>query len=364
MTDHWQPGLVTQPWAPWEGGGGTQAVTFGSQRDILCFPAHPAGLGNWGGKRDGVITARCPKEREPVTGAAPGQDLPARPSKVPILTRIPRRALPPALTLTAQISPERATLALKACALSSVSLPWVPLLSGPPRLLPPPYRLRPACAPLRAATLVPRSWGSASTRRAATARPAVLPEVTDRTRLKVVLENLAPEEAAERHGAGRTAARSPPPTDPRPDSGPGAWARLARTNPSPIPAGPGRSEARLPQAANHVRRCETPSQGPPPTAPPLSADQSLPGASAPTSASGRALPRTRPRHLPAGPAHQPVPCLCGSRRPAPSRRARRRTASATGRRLQRTGRHVSFLPFPALSPGVPAVDQPFRAPQL
>lgn len=92
----------------------------------------PRRSGNWGGERDGVITARCPKEREPVTGAAPGQDLPARPSKVPILTRIPRRASPPALTLTTQISPERATLALKACALSRVSLPWgTPTLWAP-----------------------------------------------------------------------------------------------------------------------------------------------------------------------------------------------------------------------------------------
>lgn len=129
MTGHWQPGLVTQPWAPREGWGGTQVVIFGSQRNILCFPAHPAGLGNCGGEKAGVITGRCPKEREPVTGAAPGQDLPARPSKVPILTGIPRRASPPALTPTAQISPERATLALKACALSSVSLP-----SGTPTL--------------------------------------------------------------------------------------------------------------------------------------------------------------------------------------------------------------------------------------
>lgn len=59
----------------------------------------------------------------------PGQDLPASPSKVPILTRIPRRASPPAFTLTAQISAERATIAVKACALSSVSLP-----SGTPTL--------------------------------------------------------------------------------------------------------------------------------------------------------------------------------------------------------------------------------------
>lgn len=40
--------------------------------------------------------------------------------------------------------------------------------------------------------------------------------VTDSTRLKVVPENLVPEEAAERHDAGRTAARSLPLTDLRP----------------------------------------------------------------------------------------------------------------------------------------------------
>ena len=104
--------------------------------------------------------------------------------------------------------------------------PQVPLLSGTPN-----FSL--LCIPFTHMRSSPRGHtrppfpglrGSIATRRAATPplirvpAPAVLQEVTGRTRLKVVLENLAPEEAAERHGAGESAARSPPPTDPRPQA--------------------------------------------------------------------------------------------------------------------------------------------------
>lgn len=170
--------------------------------------------------------------------------------------------------------------------------------------------------------------------------PSPLPsqEVTEQTWLKVVLENLAPKEAAERHGAGSTAGQPLPRTDPRPLADcPPAGSRgpplLPRPNHCPDP---GRGPA--PQRTNH-----DPVGGPAPSPP---TDQSLPGA------------RTCPPQFP----HRPRPrLLLGTARELSPRRPRsaappeRQGAPLSCAGLER--RHAARVLPARGAPGPPAVPR-------
>jgi hypothetical protein len=138
---------------------------------------------------------------------------------------------------------------------------------GPPLLLHDPLSPH-SFLPVGYSRPTPGLRASTATQRARTPpliyAPAPLPsqqEAAGRTWLKVVLENFAPEEAAESHGAAGTAARW------LPEPAPGRRLKtqtcvrlLPRTNHSPISSKP--RPCRGPITQGHQDSCHAPSRGP------------------------------------------------------------------------------------------------------
>lgn len=249
------PGYPTQ--GPGQMGGGTREDTLGPKGTLCACQLTLRIPGTREGKRQGYHQ-----------GDALGQDPRSCPSEVQIPIRIPAPASPPPCTLTPRIPPRNglahALLEVSdALALMSPLPLRNPYFSGSPD---PPTPRSPllTCAAPRAITFAPGgvrpSRGSrvppppeSSDAHSTTRPPSPLPsqEVTEQTWLKVVLENLAPEEAAERHGAGSTAGQPLPRTDPRPLAD---CPRVGAQGPPLLPRpnhclDPGRGPA--PQRTNH-----------------------------------------------------------------------------------------------------------------